>query len=53
MIDGGAVLTRDADDGGSKKAEALMEKHLVLWSTREDLDAPLTFVNLRKLPEIQ
>ncbi|MBL7062707.1 MAG: hypothetical protein ISS49_00680 [Anaerolineae bacterium] len=41
-----------AHDGVTEEAEALMRQHHVLWSTRADLDALLTFVNLRTLPEI-
>ncbi len=41
-----------AHDGVAEKAKTLMEKHHILWSTREDLDALLAFVNLRKLPQI-
>ncbi len=39
-----------AHDGFTRQAENRMEKNNVLWSTREDLDALLETVNLRKLP---
>jgi hypothetical protein len=42
-----------AHDGFTKQAEALLQKHHVLWSTRADLDALLEHVNLRKLPVIE
>jgi len=42
-----------AHDGFTKQAEALLQKHNVLWSTRADLDALLEEVNLRKLPVIE
>ncbi|MCP4688078.1 MAG: hypothetical protein GY859_08515 [Desulfobacterales bacterium] len=41
-----------AHDGFTEKAEALMQKSKVLWSTREDLDALLAHVKLRTLPDI-
>ncbi len=39
--------------GVSKNAETLMRKHGVMWSTRDDLNALLEFVNLRNLPVIE
>jgi len=39
--------------GVSKNARALMREHGVLWSTRDDLNALLEIVNLRKLPVIE
>jgi hypothetical protein len=41
-----------AHDGVTEEAEDFMREHNILWSTRADLDALLTFVNLRRLPEI-
>jgi hypothetical protein len=38
--------------GFTAEAEALMREHGVFWSTREDLDALLTHVGLRRLPEL-
>ncbi len=42
-----------AHDGFTEKAEALLQTHHVLWSTRTELDALLEEVNLRKLPVIE
>jgi hypothetical protein len=42
-----------AHDGVTKQAEALLQQHQVLWSTRADLDALLEHANLRKLPVIE
>lgn len=42
-----------AHDGFTEKAEALLQKHNVLWSTRTELDALLEEVKLRKLPVIE
>ena len=39
-----------AHDGVTKKAEALLRQHNILWSTRSDLDALLTLAKLRTLP---
>ncbi len=39
-------------DGFTSQAERLMEQNQVLWSTREDLDALLETVGLRKLPDL-
>ncbi len=41
-----------AHNGATPTAEALMRKHGVLWSTRENLDSLLKLVNLRTLPEL-
>ncbi len=38
--------------GVTGKAEALMREHNILWSTKADLNALLTFVKLRELPEL-
>jgi len=40
-----------AYNGVTEPAKALMEKHGILWSTSADLNALLTYVNLRQLPE--
>jgi len=39
-----------AHDGVTKKAEALMRQHQILWSNRADLDALLKLAKLRTLP---
>ncbi len=41
-----------AHNGVTAPARELMRKHKMLWSTRENLDALLTHVNLRTLPEL-
>jgi hypothetical protein len=38
--------------GFTAEAEALMQEHGIFWSTREDLDALLTHVGLRRLPAL-
>jgi len=39
-------------DGFTKEAKSFMQKHDVLWSTREDLDGLLDYVKLRRLPNL-
>jgi len=57
------VMEREGDDidvlrlwlfsysGVTKEAEKLLSQHNILWSTKDDLNALLEHVNLRKLPE--
>jgi hypothetical protein len=40
-----------AYNGVNQAAEALLQQYAVYWSTREDLDALIKMVGLRKLPE--
>ena len=41
-----------AYDGVTEEAETLMRQHQILWSDHTDLDALLTLVKLRPLPEL-
>jgi hypothetical protein len=41
-----------AHNGVTPEAEAMMQQHQILWSTRADLDALLNHLKLRTLPEI-
>jgi len=40
------------NDGFTLEAEKFMSAKAVFWSTREDLDGLLEYVNLRRLPPI-
>ncbi|KPA12766.1 hypothetical protein MHK_007053, partial [Candidatus Magnetomorum sp. HK-1] len=39
--------------GVSQSAQSLLNKHNILWSTKDDLNQLLEFVKLRKLPEME
>ena len=39
-------------DGFAGKAKTFMQENGILWSTGEDLDRLLEYVNLRRLPKI-
>jgi hypothetical protein len=41
-----------AHDGFTPEAEALMAERGVLWSDRDDLNALLAHVGLKRLPEV-